>query len=394
MSNPDRQSPHPVRRVLFVINDLGLGGAQRVVLSQAACLDRGRFVAEVASLELDPAGDLVPAFESAGIRVHRLRGPKEPAWRVGPRLDALLKQLRPDLVHTHLAASGVVGRPAARRHRVPRIVTSLHNLTDWEEKRADPVRWLDRFTLPLAHTIVAVSDAVRGALVRVLPELAARTITVRNGVAVEELWAARAGRAQMRQSLGYADEDLVIGVVARLDPRKGLDTLIDAVAWAAPQAPRLRLLVVGDGPERARLRSLAHIRGLGDRIRFVHHQTRVHEHLSAMDLFAAPSRTEGLGIAIIEALAAGLPVLASRVGGIPEVVGDRVCGLLLPPDAPGRWGEELIRLAEDRGLLETWARAAPERARRFSLQRSSLELQRVYDRAFGAEQTEAAEAAA
>jgi len=67
---------------------------------------------------------------------------------------------------------------------------------------------------------------------------------------------------------------------------------------------------------------------------------------------------------------------------------------LLPPDAPGRWGEELIRLAEDRGLLETWARAAPERARRFSLQRSSLELQRVYDRAFGAEQTEAAEAAA
>jgi glycosyltransferase involved in cell wall biosynthesis len=99
-----------------------------------------------------------------------------------------------------------------------------------------------------------------------------------------------------------------------------------------------------------------------------------------MDLFAAPSRTEGLGMAIIEALAAGIPVIGSRVGGIPEVIEEGVCGRLLTPEVPAEWADALAHYATHRGELESWARAAPARARRFSVEASGLELERVYER--------------
>src|SRR2546426_1080020 len=373
----------PRRRVLFVINDLGLGGAQRVVLHQATFLDPARFVPEVASFEFDPSGALIPAFERAGIPVHLLRQPRELPIAGWARLDRLLRDRRPHLVHTHLAAAGVLGRLAARRRGVPRIVTTLHNLSDWEEKRVSLLRWFDRRTLSLAHAVVTVSDAVRAAVERVSPQLADRTVTVRNGVPIEELVGARAERDQARAALGFGGEEFVVGTVARFDPRKGLDTLVDALALAAPRNPRLRGVLVGDGPERARLEERARARGVEDLIRVVRNPTRVRTYLSAMDLFAAPSRTEGLGMAIIEALAAGIPVLGSRVGGIPEVVQDGVCGRLLPADRPDLWGEALSHFASHPEELERWARAAPQRARQFSLEASGAELESLYDRLLG-----------
>ena len=366
------------RRVLYVINDLGTGGAQRVVLDQASGLDREQFAPSVASLEIATDRSLESSFREAGIPVHPLRRPDEFPLAAWPRLGALIRRLRPDIVHTHLAAAGVIGRLEAHRSRVPCIISTLHNLSDWEELRTHPVRWLDRRTLSHAHVIVTVSDAVRSAFERLCPKLADRAITVYNGVAIESLAGTRNDRDSARNSLGYDPHDFVVGAIARFDRRKGLDTLIEAVAQAAPAAPDLRVLLIGDGPERPRLLLLAKSRGIRDRVRMIHHPTAMRPYLAAMDVYAAPSRTEGLGVAIIEAMAAGIPVLAARVGGIPEVVEHGACGLLLPPDRPSVWREALVHLAGHREELAPWAQAAPARARRFSLDASVQELDRVY----------------
>ena len=373
------------RRIMYVLNDLALGGAQRVVLNQASRLDRATFAPEVASLELDPSGELARDFESAGIPIYRLRRPNELPSAGWPRLHDLLRRLRPDLVHTHLAAAGIAGRVSARRCGVPRILTTLHNLSDWEEKRLSPLRWLDRRTLPLAHAVVTVSDAVREAFARTIPRLAERVVTVRNGVPLDLFLGARQERTSVRTMLGYAPDDFVVGSVARLDPRKGLDTLIEAFALAAPQAPKMRLLLIGDGPQRSRLEALARSRGVYDRMILVRHQTRVRGHLAAMDLFAAPSRTEGLGMAIIEALAAGVPVLGSHVGGIPEVVVDGECGRLLPPHDTTVWARTILHLASRPQELGAWAAAGPRRASRFSVEASARALEGIYARLLGVE---------
>jgi glycosyltransferase involved in cell wall biosynthesis len=272
---------------------------------------------------------------------------------------------------------------------VPRVVTTLHNLSDWEEKRVSPLRWLDRRTLSRADVVVTVSEAIRRAVARVSPALEPRTITVHNGVPVERLWGAAGDRDAARAALGYGPSDFVVGSVARFDPRKGLETLIEAVALAAVHRPELRVLLVGDGPERARIEETARALGVAPRLRMISHQVEVRAMLAAMDLFAAPSRTEGLGMAIIEALAAGIPVIGSRVGGIPEVVDDEACGRLLPAGEPPIWAETIGHLAGRPPELARWAHAAPAIADRFSLQKSGAELERLYDRLLGREQARA-----
>jgi glycosyltransferase involved in cell wall biosynthesis len=183
----------------------------------------------------------------------------------------------------------------------------------------------------------------------------------------------------MRARLGYASDDFVLGTVARLDPRKGLDTVVDALSVNALRHPRLRFLVVGDGGERTRLAARAEAHGVAGRVAFVPHQIHVTPYLAAMDLFVAPSRTEGLGLAIIEALAAGVPVLASSVGGIPEVVEDGVCGRLLPPDDVKRWAAAIGVAAMDRERLTRWREDSPKQAARFSIEASVENLARFYE---------------
>lgn len=366
------------RRVLYVINDLELGGAQRVLVQQACALDRDAWRPEVASLERLAGGPLATELEQRGVPVHRLRAAHEPSWTAFARLEACVRSTAPAIVHTHLALAGVAGRVAARRAGVPYVVSTLHNLSDWQERRHHPLRVLDRATLPLADQIVAVSDAVRNAMTAACPALAARAITVRNGVDVARFATTPEENRSARQALGFAPGDVVVGAVARLDPRKGLDTLIEAVAQAARLVPAIRLLVVGEGRERERLERQALDRGIASRVRWAGHRGDVRPYLAAMDVFAAPSRSEGLGVAIIEAMAAGVPVLGSDVGGIPEVLAGAEAGLLLPADhAPG-WADALAALARDPSTRARMGAAASRHARRFSTHASDAALAALY----------------
>ena len=374
---------HDPAPLLYVINDLTVGGAQRALLSQAEGLDRERLEVHVASLELAPGGGLSAAFRDAGLTVHALASPGEPFGLAPLRLHRLVARLEPEIVHTHLAAAGIAGRIAARACQVPHVVSTLHNVSDWTARRAHPLRAIDRATLRLADRICAVSDAVRNAVARVSPELAARTLTLRNGVALERYRPAHGARDTARARLGFAPADFVVATVARLEPCKGIDTMLRAAALAAPRTPMLQLLIVGDGGDRARLEALAETLGISAWVTFTGTRDDVPQLLPAADLFAVPSHTEGLGVAAIEALAAGLPVLASNVGGLPEIVEDGVCGRLLPSDSPAEWATAIAAAAATPAMLVPWREAAARRARRFAIESSVAELEQLYDQLRG-----------
>jgi glycosyltransferase involved in cell wall biosynthesis len=365
-------------RVLVVINDLAAGGAQRVALDQSAGLDPDRFEVELMSLELKPARP-GPLDRHRHVPIRRLGAFGDRWARLGLALVGPLRRFRPHLVHGHLVAAGIAAAVGARLQPGPRVVVTFHNLTDWEEKRGHPLRVLGRRAFRWCDAMVAVSQAVREAMARVDPGLARRAHVIPNGVDLASFAAAASQRAAARARNDYRPQDFVVGSVARLDPRKGLDVLVEAISIARPRLPDVRLRLVGAGPERERLERQVESLGLRGCVQFAGERTEVASELATMDLFAIPSRTEGQGVAAIEALAAGVPVVGSRVGGIPEVVTEGVCGRLVEAGSPERLAEAIVELATNPEELGRLARNAPQRARAFSLAEGTRRLERLFD---------------
>lgn len=370
------------RRIAVVLNDLGAGGAQRAAVEQAACLDPREWEVEVASLELKSAA----GWDS---RLPR----RIPVRRPGVAgLAGWLRGFAPDLVHAHLARATIASAAALPFAGTPAFVATCHNLSDWEQRRNHPVRLLARLALHRADRVVAVSEAVREAMAGVDPALAARTRVLWNGVDLSGFAQVRTMREAAREVLGYRAGTFVVGVVARLDPRKGLDLLLDAASDAIHRVPGLELLIVGDGSERERLVARSHELGLHTRVRFVGEQSDVRPYLAAFDLFAAPSRSEGLGLALVEAMASGVPVAGAPVGGIPEVLARGEAGWLVP-NTRSAWTDALVRAARSPQECARIAEAGLVQSSRFGLDAMRDALAGLYDEVLGGGTTRSAEAA-
>ena len=213
---------------------------------------------------------------------------------------------------------------------------------------------LDKCSLRLCRSVIAVSEGIRDELVR-SGLSASRIAVIPNAVAPSCGGAAlEALRQQRRGSLGIGANERVVGYLGRLSEEKGLVHLIEAIAAMRSATTPVRLLLVGDGPQRAALERQVRALGLGGLVVFAGFQTDAETWLPAFDIFALPSLTEGTPMALLEAMAAGVPVIASAVGGVPKVVTDGVNGLLVPPaDVAALVGglQTLIGNPELRGLL-------------------------------------------
>lgn len=245
-------------------------------------------------------------------------------------LARLLKRLRPDVVHLH---SGVwyKGAFAARLARISPVV-----FTDHGRPHPDPLthRSLDRLGALMTDHVVAVSDPLADYLASRLRVPRAKLGVIRNGIRIgpiPEHWQALA----VRQELGVPTEALVVGAVGRFDPVKAYDRLIMAFAQLhhdrLPGDAPLALLLVGDGPEREALQRLANSLDLGDSVRFLGWRHDAQRLLCALDLFVLSSDSEGTSLSLLEAMAAGTPVIATAVGGTPDVVGPGAADQLVPP---------------------------------------------------------------
>lgn len=368
-------------RVLYLHGFRRIGGAERALLSLA---DAIRQMA-VEPLVLWPQEDRAfTRLQSRGVRVVAL---KVPPWRHGFSLFFLplfLARLRRvavpadfDLVHVNNYRSAPLGRCVSRWAGVP-WVCHVRELITMEKVR--------QYCLGSSDTLIAVSEAVGHALVRGgMPQH--RVTLIRSGIALHGVPREEQSVA-LRQGLGIAPGDPVLGIVAHILPHKGYDDLIQALPLIKEKLPRVRCLIVGEAPRKRYLRhllDLAERLSIRDRLILVGFQEDVVPFLGAMDLFVLPSHSEGLPITILEAMAAARPVVATAVGGIPEVVRDGETGMLVPAQDPRRLAEAILGLLEAPGL----ARVMGDEGRRriqalFALEEEALQIATVYRKVLAA----------
>lgn len=310
--------------LLFVAHSLRMGGIEQLIARCAgAWVERGwRVHAGV----MHGGGVLEEGLRDAGALVHDLHKREGLDAGLVWRLRRLMQRQRIDVVHTHNYSPWIYAGLSQPGSRV-RLVHTEHSIVDGGfRRRLWAERWLSRST----DAVVAVSDDVRDGLVHLAGIDARRVRVIVNGVDTTHYAPSAALRSRARSELGIAADELVFGTVARLVPVKDQSTLVRAFGQVVELHQKSRLVLVGDGPLRADLEGLAAGLGLSARVVFAGQQRDAAPYLAAMDVFVLPSRSEGMSVSLLEAMASALPVLATRTGGNPQLVHEDVNGRLTP----------------------------------------------------------------
>jgi sugar transferase (PEP-CTERM/EpsH1 system associated) len=351
-----------------------VGGLQKVVVRLV-----DRFRGRMDHLVLTPAGDgpLRPRF-GPGVDVIAL------AERPGsPKLNTLrmarvFRAWRPDVVHTRnwTCIDAVLG---ARLAGVPVVIHGEHGREAGDPEGRNALRRrVRRLLAPLVTEFVAVSQDLARWLVEDVGVPAAKVTQIYNGVDTEAF--SPADKEAARRTLGIRDGAVVIGTVGRLDPVKDHRGLLEAFGRTA-RHPQAQLVVVGDGPCRAELEQVGRRLGLDGRVLMLGERQDVARILRALDVFALPSLGEGISNALLEAMASGLPVIATRVGGNPELVDDGVTGTLVSPRSAEALAAAFDRYLSDPALIRKHGEAGRQRALRdFSLDRMFGAYDSLYSR--------------
>lgn len=354
-------------RVLFVINDLARAGAETQLVELVLRLDPRRFDRRIVLLK--ERNDFADRLSAAGIPVHPLR--RRGWWDLGLfwRLGRSMRAWRPDVVHSHLFLSNTVTAPVARLAGVPTLILSQRCSYD----ATVPPHWrrVARWTHRLADRVLVNSRAALEEERRAGAD-ASRLIYIPNGITQPD------GPTSSRGDLGLPDGPLVVSV-GQLEELKGHHDLVAAWPEVAHAHPTARLALVGDGPRRSALEAQARILGVEDSVLFLGSRPDGRRYAAAADVFVQPSLTEGMPNAVLEAMAAGRPVVATGVGGTPELVIDGVTGVLVAPAEPEALARAIRILLDDAARRERLGAAAALRAREaFSADAMRAEVERAY----------------
>jgi glycosyltransferase involved in cell wall biosynthesis len=348
----ERSAPAELE-VLAVIDHLALGGAEMLLGQFAAAAPSAGIRLRVACFE---DGDGSPAAEplrAAGVEPVNLEVNGRPSRHHFQLMREHIRTVQPDLVHTHLGTSDLIGGLAARSLGVP-AVSTIH----WVAPRWAGVGGAKAAAFALGRRccdarIIAVSDSARSAYRKRSWGMGDRVVRIYNGA---ELTATPGAGAAVRRELGIAADDLLIGMISALRPEKAHDVAIDAIAILLDRFPQVRLLIAGQGPASSELARRA--APLGDRVLLTGRRTDVMSVFDALDVCLHPSRIDAFPTTLIEALAASTPVLASAVGGIPEIIDDGRTGVLVPaPPQAASVADALAALLEDASRRHSLAAA-------------------------------------
>jgi len=331
-------------KVLYLINALHVGGAERVIARTVPRLDKNRYETIVCCLWM--GGAAADEMEKAGVRVINLDAKNKLDLRILFRLYRLLKEHKIDIIHSFLFHANMLGRIVGRLAGVPVILSSERTM-EMEDKHQ---LLLNRLTACLADKIITVSEAVREFAITNIGIEPNKLITIYNGVDLSEFSRNpnREWIEEARRELGIDPCHVVVGTVGHLEPEKGCEYLLQAAAQVSAQDGKVTFLLVGDGSQRTKLENLAQDLGISSNVIFMGYRNDIPRILSVMDIFVLPSLYEGLPNALLEAMAASRPVVATQVGGIPEVVADGETGILVPPRDPGALAGAICVLLEDR----------------------------------------------
>jgi glycosyltransferase involved in cell wall biosynthesis len=342
------------KRIVQIVTRLDIGGVPEHLLTLTEGLvQHGHDVAIVCNHISDPIRLRLQALGIHNIKLiklHRLPHPGDliSIWH----LYNYLYESKFDIVHTHMSKAALLGCLTARAAKVPMIINTAHNLgcLAFKNPFAKALFWLyDKALFALAtDVVILVSNTIRQQVItnRLLPER--KAIYIPNGINVINSPPIKTNRIiELKQNLKIIPTNLVIGTVARLVWFKGLHTLISAMPDILKSHPNTTLIIIGDGPLRANLEKQVQDLELDQYVLFLGERNDAVAILPVLDIFVLPSVSEGMPITILEAMAAAKPVVASNVGGIPELVSDGVTGFLVPSDKPVSLAVATIKLLDD-----------------------------------------------
>jgi glycosyltransferase involved in cell wall biosynthesis len=359
---------------LWLVKGLGVGGIERLLCWTAAVRDDAAIDAEAAYV-LRRADDLVGELDATGVPVHPLGGDNEFDLTWAVRLRRIMDEGSFDIVHFHspyvagIARLVVQSMPEGER---PRTVSTEHNV--WSDFPI-PSRALNAATFPLDSAHIGVSRAVRESVIR---QFRNHVEVVTQGVPVEDVRRHLESRDEARRMLGVEPGEVLAGTVANLRPPKEYPVLLRAARDVAARNLPVRFIAVGRGEEEAELLRLHRELGLGDRFRFLGYRDDAVHVLAGCDLFVLPSRYEGIPVAVLEALTMGLPVVATPVGTVPDVVTDGVEGRLVAPGDPAGLASAIEEVAGDPARRRAMAEAAFRKGTELDIRRTTRRVEEIY----------------
>ena len=365
------------KKVMWLIKGLGIGGAERLLELALPYVDNNRFEYEIAYL-LPHKNALVSTFEKAGIPVFCLNHTKSYDARIVPHLVRLFQERQVDLLHLHLPYTGIIGRVASKLAPVKAVVYTEHNL--WER-----YHWLtstaNRLTFGYNDAVIAVSDEVKHSIEsKYKTNGKPKLCTILNGVDADQLAVDSQGSHEVKQEFGIPDNHRLVVHVANFTPKKRHEDLVQAARLVIDQEPQVSFLLVGQGPLEPDIKAQVKNLHLENNVIFAGFRTDAPRIIGSADVFVLPSQFEGLPIAMLEAMALGRPVIASRVGGVPEVILDGVDGLLIDPLRPDQLAEKLLTVMRTPELREKLSNNAVQKVREhFSVKRMVESTEALYN---------------
>lgn len=336
--------------VMHMIGSLRIGGAEKVVLTLLKSMDRDKF--NVAVCCFTKANGLTAEFENLGIPIAIVK----PRKLLDPfcvlRLARLMRKEKIDVLHTHLPDADIMGRIAAKIARVPVVISTLH--TVYTEKRNPKIRYriktfIDRITGNyFADLMLAVSEIVKDYHIKWAKMNPEKIQILPNPVVLDEFQIdGKFDRIKKKKELAIDTTHKVITNVGSLAELKGQTYLIQAMSQIIKATPQATLLLVGDGPLRSDLEGLVKNLGIGGNVYFAGFRKDIPELLAITDVFVLPSVSEGVSVALLEAMAMEKPAIVTRVGANPDIVEDGINGILVPPLNPDALAKAITNLLED-----------------------------------------------
>ena len=375
-------------KAAYILTPITFGGAEKVSLNFLRTVDRDLF--DIRPILLTRPWEEEPYFAREIQRLgydyvkvpvalrplsngrDRMRLP-----RVAYRFRSILKRESFDVVHTHGYFADICGLPVARLQGL-RTISTCHGFVS-NDRKMGIYNKVDTYALRLCRSIIAVSEGIKSELVQtgikeskiaVIPNAVSSPIDDYEFLALRHI---------KRSSLKIDAKDFVVGFLGRLSKEKGLNYLIQALAELAAAGEPIKLLIVGEGPEKEALEQIVQEKNLGSQVIFAGFQTDIENWLPVLDVFALPSLTEGTPMALLEAMAMEIPVLATAAGGVPKVVTDGVNGLLVPPGNHQNISNGLKMLKNNPELRVRLAREGSDMIKReYSIAKWCREIEQIY----------------
>ena len=344
-------------KITLIIDNLEIGGAQKQFIELVKNIDRNKFKIIVVALSIHRI-NLLKELVDSGIEVRLIDQWGKICVPAFVKLFKLLKNERPDIVHTYLFTASLYGRIVAKLIGIPVVIVSERSTDNW--KKSSYI-WMDRILAKVTDRILVNAQTIKESLVKreKIPDKKIQIIY--NGLDLNKFDSGRGNKDQIRENLGVLNGNLVIGIIGRLSKEKDHLTFLNAAKQIISTTPRVNFIIVGDGHLRKELEDISINLGIKDSVIFMGNTSNVSDVLIATDILVSASLYEGCSNAILEAMATGLPVVATKVGGNKEIVTDGITGILITPQDPDALAEAVLSLLKNAELMKSMGKKGRER---------------------------------